>query len=162
MRISPAILCLVITIACFVSSARAQQEPTLQERVAARRDLDQAKLELRQYWQIEYPRQRRQLDAAIELTRTEIDNYNVQLREYWPFTRFSTGQPFLLTLQNLRMCLKEAELRLNDLIAERNNLVRFHADQFRVLESQVYEARLRVAEIEARLAETEQPPTKQQ
>ena len=93
-------------------------------------------MELRNYWQVEYPRQQRHLNAAIELTEAEIRNYEERLREYQPFNRFSTGQPFLVTLQELRMCLREAELRLRDLWAERNALLRFHADEWRLLEMQ--------------------------
>ena len=47
------------------------------------------------------------------------------------------------------MCIREGELRLRNLQAERNTLVRFHGDQFRVFEMRVVEARLRVAELEA-------------
>jgi hypothetical protein len=124
------------------------QEQTASARMSARRDLELAKMELRHYWQIEYPRQRRYLNAAIELTTAEIRNYEARLREYGPFTRFSTGDPFWLTIQDIRMCLREAELRLRDLWAERNALVRYHADHYRELELNVHEARLRVLELE--------------
>jgi hypothetical protein len=110
-------------------------------------------MELRHYWQVEYPRQQRHLNAAIELTEAEIRDYKERLRAYRPFDRFSTGQPFLVTLQELRMCLREAELRLRDLWAERNALVRFHSDEWRFLEMKVHEARLRVAALEADDAE---------
>jgi len=150
MRFSPTSFFLaIVALGSTYTGAQAQSDSFLQVRSAARRDLELAKIELRNYWQIEYPRQRRDLNAAIDLTEAEIRNYKVQLREYWPFTRFSTGQPFLLTLQNLRMCLREAEWRLRDLQAERNALVRFHSDQWRALELNVQDARFRVAEIEA-------------
>ncbi len=124
-------------------------ESSLAERTVARRELEIAKLELRHWWLVEYPRMRRNLNAAIELTTSEIRNLREQLRGYGPFSRFSTGQPFVLTIQRLRMCLQEAELRLADLQAERNALIRFHSDDFRLLALTVQEARLRVAEIEA-------------
>jgi hypothetical protein len=54
----------------------------------------------------------------------------------------------MVTIQNTQLCLREAELRLRDLWAERNALVRYHADQYRELELQVHEARLRVIELE--------------
>jgi hypothetical protein len=137
-------LSLISPIAC------AQDSPEVRAaRTSARRDLELAKMELRHYWQVEYPRQRRHLNAAIELTETEIRDYRERLRQYRPFDRFSLGQPFLVTLQELRMCLRDAELRLEDLWAERNALVRFHADEWRLLERNVNEARLRVAELEA-------------
>src|SRR5262245_43070581 len=121
MRFLPASLILsVVAISSTLPSVFAQSEPTLETRASARRELELAKLELRQYWQIEYPRQQRELNAAIELTEAEIRNYQERLRAYRPFTRFSTGQPFLITIQDLEMCLRAAELRLDDLRAERN------------------------------------------
>jgi hypothetical protein len=53
-----------------------------------------------------------------------------------------------VTIQDVRMCLLDAELRLKDLRAERNNLIRFHSDEWRLLEIRAYEARVRVAELE--------------
>jgi hypothetical protein len=55
----------------------------------------------------------------------------------------------MVTIQQTEMCLREAELRLRDLWAERNALVRFHSDQWREFELRVSEARFRVAELEA-------------
>jgi hypothetical protein len=148
----PLILALATT---FAATTAVAQEPSLRERVAARRDLEAAKNKLRFYWQVEYPRMCRELDAAIECTRAEIDNSYSLLREYRPFTSFTIGEPFPITVRNLQMCIREAELRLNNLLDERNNLVRFHGSQFRVLASEVYEARLRVAELEANIGEGE-------
>jgi hypothetical protein len=119
-----------------------------------------AKMELRHYWQVEYPRLRRHLQAQIDLTEAEIRAYKRQLREYRPFSSFTLGQPFTVTIEELRLCLLEAELRLRDLWAERNALVRYHSDDWRVLEMKVHAARLRVAEIEAEqeaVAEAELP-----
>ena len=62
---------------------------------------------------------------------------------------FRPAAPLPGTLQDLRMCLLEAELRLRDLWAERNNLVRFRTPEWRELELRVHDARVRVAEIEA-------------
>ena len=55
------------------------------------------------------------------------------LREYEPFSLFYTGQPLFLPAQDLRICVREAELRLEALRDERNNLVRFHSDEGRLL-----------------------------
>jgi hypothetical protein len=152
MRFSPSILLAAIAMLSIApSTTSAQEAPSYIARLNARRDLELAKIELRHYWQVEYPRQQRHLNAAIELTEREIRDYRARLRAYRPFDRFSTGQPFLITLQELRMCLRDAELRLQDLWAERNALVRFHSDQWRLLEMKAYEARLRVAELEAEL-----------
>ena len=140
--------------------SHAQDETYAEERAAARRELLLAKLELRHYWQIEYPRMRRHLQAQIDLTNAEIRNYKERLREYEPFDRFTVGRPLFVTIQELRMCLLDAEHRLRDLWAERNALIRFHSDDWRLLEMNVHEARLRVAAIEAAheaVAESELP-----
>ena len=129
--------------------------------MSARRELELAKTELRHYWQVEYPRQRRHLNAQIDLTEAEIRDYQERLRAYRPFDRYSTGGPFLVTLQDLRMCLLDAELRLRDLWAERNALVRFHSDDWRFLELKVHEARLRVAELEANDVAMTEPVSQQ-
>jgi hypothetical protein len=149
MRFSPSMFCLAIIAGCLSSThANAQEVSDLSARMSARRDLELAKMELRHYWQVDYPRQRRHLNAAIELTELEIRGYEERLREWGPFSRFSTGDAFWLTIQETRMCLREAQLRLRDLWAERNALVRFHSDQWRELEFQVHQARLRVAALE--------------
>jgi hypothetical protein len=149
MKFSPAICSLAIFAICGATSALAQNQGSLQARIAARQELELAKIDLQSYWQIEYPRQRRELNLAIELTQAEIQGYQEQQEALRPFTRFSIGEPFPLTIANLRVCRKSAELRLNNLQAERNTLIRFHGDQFRVLEMRVRAARQRVAELEA-------------
>ena len=149
MRLSSLAFVLALSPTCFAPAAPGQPAASLADRLAARQQLEAAKYELRYYWQVEYPRRVRDLDGAIELTRMAIDNNNSLLREYRPYTRFSIGQPFPVTIRNLQMCQKENELRLNNLLDERNNLMRFHGAEFRVLEAKVYEARLRVAELEA-------------
>lgn len=149
MRFSSLFIYTTTVAGCLITAfANAQQEPTLIERLSARRDLELAQMDLRHYWQIDFPRQQRYLNAAIELTKREIRDLQVRLRQYQPFTRFSTGDPFMITIQNTQMCLREAELRLRDLWAERNALVRFHADQYRELELRVLQARLRVLDLE--------------
>ncbi len=160
MRISLIATALLIAVLAQVPPAGAQ-EASLAARVSARRDLEQAKTDLRFYWQVDYPRQRRDLDAAIEMTRLGIENNRSLLRDYRPFTHFSTGQPFPITIRNLETCIRAGELRLNDLLAERNALVRFHSDQYRVLAAQVYEARVRVAGLEADPNDVETLPQQQ-
>jgi hypothetical protein len=149
MRFSPLIFASAIAVFCaFPLTTCAQDASRAMARAAARHDLELAKIELRLYMQVEYPRQRRHLDAQIKLTQAEVDAYNERLREYRAFDRFSTGRPLLVPMQDLRLCLLEAELRLNDLQAERNALVRFHSDQWRILELKVEQARWRLAELE--------------
>jgi hypothetical protein len=136
-----------VLVGCCVQLVGAQ-EPSLQARLAARRELELAKIDLRNYWQIEYPRQKRELDTAIEMTRAEICANEEAQRDLRPFTRFSLGEPFPLTIRELQICGRGAELRLRNLEVERNALIRFHYDDFHVLEMRVQEARLRVVELE--------------
>src|SRR5712671_1988547 len=149
MKFSPAICLFAIIANCGANSALAQERASLQARIAARQELELAKLDLQNYWQIEYPRQRRELNLAIELTQAEIEGNQEQQESLRPFTRFSLGEPFPLTIANLRICRQSAEIRLNNLQAERNILIRFHGDQFRILQMKVQAARQRVADLEA-------------
>jgi hypothetical protein len=161
MKVSPLICIFTLVAAGCVTSARAQDQASFQARLAARQELALAKIELRNYWQVEYPRQRRELDAAIELTEMALRNNESLLDEYQPFTQFSLGQPFPITIRNLQMCIRETELRLQNLRAERNALVRFHSDQFRALEMKAQQARWRVAELEANDVVASEPPANQ-
>jgi hypothetical protein len=147
MKFSPAACSLAIVAFCG-ATAVAQQQASLQARMEARQELERAKLDLQNYWQVEYPRQRRELSFAIELTEAEIDGNKEQQESLRPFTRFSLGEPFPLTVANLRVCRKAAELRLNNLQAERNSLIRFHGNDFRILELRVQAARQRVVDLE--------------
>ena len=149
MKFSPAICSLAIVAICGATSALAQNPASLEARVAARQELRMAQLDLQNYWQIEYPRQRRELNLAIELTQAEIQGNQEAQESLRPFTRFTIGEPFPLTIANLRICRQSAELRLNNLLAERNALIRFHGDQFRILELRVQAARQRVVDLEA-------------
>jgi hypothetical protein len=133
------------------------QESVESDRFAARRDLEFAKIDLRHYLQVEYPRQKRHLDAQIQLTEAEVRTLRDRLREYRPFNKFSTGGALVYAIQDVRMCLLDAELRLDDLRAERSHLIRFHSDQWRLLEMRAFEARARVAELE-RSEELVPPP----
>jgi hypothetical protein len=138
--------------------ARAQVDSPLRDRIAARRNLTVAKNNLRYYWQVEYPRQRRDLDAAIVLAEMELTNLKTQLREFRPFTQFSIGQPFPLTVRSIQMCIKATELRLDNLRCERNALIRFHSDDFNALAAQVAEARMQVLALEPQEPEADQLP----
>jgi hypothetical protein len=138
----------LVVVGAAPASLRAEVDPYAAARADARRDLQFALMDSRYYWQIEYPRQRRELQAAIELTEAEIEWQRALLREYRPFNRFSVGNPLSLTFKDLEICLRDAELRLNELRYERNNLVRFHSDEARLRDLKVLEARRRVIEIE--------------
>ncbi len=131
-------------------SAEAQelQSSLTSEQIAARRNLELAKRDLRFYLDVEYPRQQRHLSQLMELTRQEISDLQWRLRQYQPFSRFSINDPFMTTIQNTQMCLREAEFRLRNLIAEKVTLNRYHIDIWRDLELRVQQARLQVLELE--------------
>lgn len=150
MKFFPMLLGVAIAVVGLsVETARAEEESLEEARWSARRELQLAKIEFRDYWQVEYPRIRRDLDARIDLTEAEIRIYEQRLRQYRPFDRFSTGSAVNWSIQDLRMCLREAEWRLRDLWAERSNLMRFRTPEWRVLELRVHDARVRVAALEA-------------
>ncbi len=134
---------------CAVAPSFAQSPASREERVAARLELARAKMELQNYWQIELPRQQRELNFEIEMAETELKSYKQQIDSFRPFTRFTIGEPFPVTIANLKVCRTAAELRLNNLRAERNALLRFRGNDFRFLELKVQAARQRVAELEA-------------
>lgn len=161
MRFSPVLLFVAILGSNIAVSASAQEEASLETRIAARLDLAQAKNNLRYYWQVEYPRQLRALDFAIETTRTDIENNRRLMRQYRPFTRFTIGQPFPITISHLESCNQAAEFRLADLIAERDALMRFRADQFNQLAFEVRQARLQVLALEPPMPDEEALPPQQ-
>jgi multidrug efflux pump subunit AcrA (membrane-fusion protein) len=117
-------------------------------RADVRRDLVIAKAEARYYWQVDYPQQQRNLNAAIELTEAEIRATRLQLRQYEPFDHFSTGQPLYMPIQGMRLCLLEAEQRLENLWQQRNALIRFHSEQGYLLDQRVADIRARLVELE--------------
>lgn len=149
MKFSPAVFSFVLVAACGASACFAQDPAAREVRMAARLELERARLELQNYWQVELPRQRREINLEIELTEAEIQGLNDQILAFRPYTRFTIGEPFPLTVANLRVCRKSAELRLNNLQAERNALIRFHGNDFRLLQLKVQAARQRVADLEA-------------
>jgi len=114
----------------------------------ARRALEIAKLELRLYTQVEYPRERRCLDAQIEILAAEVDALTERLREYEKFHRSRTSRPFLTSIQETKLSLLAAELRLKDAREERNTLHRFHPDRSRLFELKVESARARVVALD--------------
>ena len=126
----------------------AQSDSHQAELAAARRALATAKIEARHYWQVEYQRERRELDAAIRVSDEEVRTMRQQLRAFGPFHPFAYGQQPAFAYRNARLCLAEAEARRRLLIAERNDLARSHADHLALLELNVAEARARVVELE--------------
>lgn len=115
---------------------------------AARRELAAAKIAARQLSQVEYPRHRQELNAAIEIADAEIRSLRRQVRGYAPFHTFAYGQQPTLYYRDLPVCLKEAEVRYRTLVDERNNLARSYSNELQLLELRVAEARDRVRALE--------------
>jgi hypothetical protein len=148
MRSSLITCCFALAAAAMPSLVRAENESFDTARAEARRELQLAKLDSRHYWQVEYPRMRHDLNAAIRLTEAEIRRHKALLREYRPFSRFPVGHPLTATIHDLEICLLDAQLRLDALRQERNFLVRFHSDEARLYDLRIVEARRRVIALE--------------
>lgn len=146
MRFSPAVTlsasCLLLAASTFTT---AQADPYLTAVADAQRAVQCAQQELLLYRQVEFPRQVRQLNAAIELTKAEIDILRRRLREYAPFDKFQTGKPLVVTTDATRLHLLDARQRLADLEAERAVLYRYRGAQFRLLAHNMRQAQARVA-----------------
>jgi hypothetical protein len=117
-------------------------------RAEARCELAAAKAAARYYWQVDYPQRQSDLNAAIELTEMEVKAYKLQFRQYEPFNQFSIGGPLYMPIQQMNICMREAELRLDRLRQQRNALIRFHSDQGYLLDQRVAAARARLIELE--------------
>lgn len=128
--------------------AAAAGDPSAAARADLRCQLAEAKAAARYYWQVDYPQQQRDLNAAIELTEAEVKAYKLQLNEYEPFDRFSIGRPLYMPIQDMKICKLEAELRLDRLRQQRNALIRFHTDQGYLLDQRVAEIRAQLVELE--------------
>jgi hypothetical protein len=138
----------VLVVSIGTSVVWAQVDANSAEMAAARRELAVAKIEANHYWQVEYPRRRRELNAEITFVDAELRAMKELLREYGPFSRFSTGQPLFLPIQDLKLCILDAELRLRALRDERINLVRFHSEEGQLLDLRVADARARLVALE--------------
>jgi hypothetical protein len=149
MRCAPPAIVFVLYAVCFGPNvAHAQNSADPAELAAARRELAVAKIEARHYWQVEYPRRRRELNAEITFADAELRAMKRLMREYGPFSLFSTGEPLFLPIQDLKLCILDAELRLRALRDERINLVRFHSEEGQLLDLRVADARARVVALE--------------
>jgi hypothetical protein len=128
--------------------AAAADDPSVAARSELRCELAAAKAAARYYWQIDYPQQQQDLNAAIELTEAEVKAYKLQFRQYEPFTQFTIGAPLYMPIQGMKICQREAELRLDRLRQQRNALIRFHTDQGYLLDQRVAEIRAQLVQLE--------------
>ena len=149
MRSISLVVCL--SLLAFLSSNRlavAADDPSAAARAELRCELAEAKAAARYYWQVDYPQQQQDLNAAIELTEAEVKAYKLQLRQYEPFNQFSIGAPLYMPVQGMKICKLEAELRLDRLRQQRNALIRFHSDQGYLLDQRVAAIRAQLVELE--------------
>ncbi len=161
MTLAPTIFSVAIIATGIVVPTFAQSPASREERVAARLELTRAKIELQNYWQVDLPRLQRELNLEIEMAEAEIKGYNEQIEWFRPFTRFTIGEPYPATVANLKICRTAAELRLNNLRAERNALLRSRGNNIRISELKVQIARQRVAELETHDEVAATPPQSQ-
>jgi hypothetical protein len=104
---------------------------------AARRNLELAQLKLRLYERDEYPRQLGQVERAIEMQRAKIESFRRRVREYEQFDKFSYSGPLFLTLEDARLDVVSAELRLRELEDERFLLIRSRSDRSRLMQLEI-------------------------
>lgn len=112
----------------------AEPNPVLE---TALRDLETALLQLRLYKNEEYPQKLRRFDREIELAQAHVEFYEGRVAEYEQFERFSTGNPLSLSLEEARLGLLQAELKLDELQDDRAMLVRHHPLRCRLFQLQV-------------------------
>ena len=101
----------------------------------AERELEEARLRLRLYEKVEYPTQRRRLDSTIALLQAEAKMYERRVAAYENKFRYSNAITF--SLEETRLNLIDAKLRLNDLREERSLLNRFRSDRCRLYQLRV-------------------------
>lgn len=114
----------------------------------ARRVLEIAKIELRIYQQVEFPRKRRHLDAEVTLLTAEVDALKRRVREYKGFRRSRYSHSLLISLQDAELALLDAKLSLTDAREERSAYRRFHSDRCRLYLLKAGAARARVVALD--------------
>ena len=121
------------------------QTPPIQVSLAnARRRLEIAKIELRLYEEIEYPRKERHFDAQIKFLSLDIEGLKKRVREYKRFNNSRSTSPFLVSLHEAKLALLDAEFRLKDARAERCSLRKFHPDRRKLFLLRIEAARAEV------------------
>lgn len=147
----------IVVVGVFVAASSAGAAESLEAAVAkTRRELESLKIQLRLYRQVEYPRQLRELDAAIRLTQAEIDVLEDRVRDYKRAK--DTRSPGLRreSLEKAELSLLEAQLRLNNFVQERLAVRRSFSDCCRLAELEIAAVRARLAELERlRLADSQ-------
>jgi hypothetical protein len=104
---------------------------------AARRQLEMAQLKLRLYERDEYPRQLGQVERTLEMQRAKLESFRRRVREYEQYDKWQYSAPLFATLEDARLDVLAAELRLRELEDERFLLIRSRSDRSRMLELEI-------------------------
>lgn len=148
-RFAVVILCLSFCCVGSKTVQAADQSPEVRAELdaalaQARAELTAAKSELLFYLKVEHPRKTRRVAADIKLITLDIKGLKDRLRRYSSFHRSRYNRPFLVSEQNARLALLDAELTLKELQNERSTLFRFKSDFCKPYELKVSAARARV------------------
>lgn len=102
---------------------------------SSRADEEIARLRAKLFERVDYPLLMRRLDSDIELAKAEIQMHQKVLFELERLHRMAhESKPFLVTIEELKLKRLAAELRLDDLEAERCLLQKYQRDERRLRE----------------------------
>ena len=108
--------------------------------LAAQRSLETAQLRLRLYEREEHPRNLHRLEREIELAKAHVESYRRRVAEYEQFDKFDSSNALFLSLEEARLGLLQAELKLEELAEDRYLLLRHHSARLRLFQLEVDEA----------------------
>jgi hypothetical protein len=99
-------------------------------------DQEMRDLEWRLYECVDFPLRVRRLDTEIKIAEARLKSLEKLLAEYMTFQKFSPGDgnPLTLTVEDTRLQILEAKLRLADMREERLLLDRYKDDQRRLFD----------------------------
>ena len=104
---------------------------------AARRQLELAQLKLRLYERDEYPRQLGQVERAIEMQRAKVESFRRRVARVRAVRQLQYSAPLFTTLEDARLDVVAAELRLRELEDERFLLIRSRSDRSRMMQLEI-------------------------
>jgi hypothetical protein len=85
----------------------------------------------------EHPRQLAQVKRAIEMQRAKLESFHRRVREFEQFDKFEYSAPLFITLEDARLDVIAAELRLRELEDERFLLIRSRSDRSRLMQLEI-------------------------
>ena len=135
------------TLAITATSAATSVAASQEEIAAARRQLETAQLRLRLYERDDHPRALHRLEREIELAQAHVESYQRRVKEYEQFEKLQYSSALFLTLEQTRLALRQAELKLEELQEERFLLLRHHSTRRRLFALEVESATARLASL---------------